>query len=70
MNIRATATSSDVGAAAVYRISTEEVAHYDDDETVMETTQLQDVRGDARIRWVYFMLGAATLLAWNGMSSG
>ncbi|KAG1908106.1 uncharacterized protein F5891DRAFT_1124004 [Suillus fuscotomentosus] len=25
------------------------------------------MRGDSRIRWVYFMLGAATLLSWNAM---
>lgn len=58
---------SDVGGG-VPRITTE-VEHDDSDgdQTIMEMSHPQDMRGDARIRWVYFMLGAATLLSWNAM---
>ncbi|KAG1753735.1 nucleoside transporter-domain-containing protein [Suillus paluster] len=67
MNIRASATGSDAGGS-VHRISTQEVLGQDDNDRIsMETPLLQDMRGDARIRWVYFMLGAATLLSWNAM---
>lgn len=70
MNIRA--SGSDVGArGGVSRITTE-VEHddSDNDRTIMDISRPQDMRGDPRIRWVYFMLGAATLLSWNGMSLG
>ncbi|OJA16428.1 hypothetical protein AZE42_08404 [Rhizopogon vesiculosus] len=68
MDIRTTATGSDMGVA-VYPISTEEVGQDVDDETVLVTlvSHSQDVHGDTRIRWVYFMLGAATLLSWNAL---
>lgn len=69
MSLRASATGSDVGGSVYI---TTEVEHdgRDCDPTIMETLHPQDMRGDARIRWVYFMLGAATLLSWNGMSLG
>lgn len=60
IDTRATAT------AVIYRISTEEVIQEDDSDSIVH---LQDVHGDTRIRWVYFMLGAATLLSWNGKSA-
>lgn len=67
MNIRA--SGSDVGArGGVSRITTE--AEHDDsgnDQIIMDISRPQDMRGDSRIRWVYFMLGAATLLSWNAM---
>ncbi|KAG2158973.1 nucleoside transporter-domain-containing protein [Suillus bovinus] len=62
MNIHASAISSDVGGGmSRSRISTE-VDHDDPD-----ISHSPDMHGDARIRWVYFMLGAATLLSWNAM---
>jgi equilibrative nucleoside transporter 1/2/3 len=71
MSIRASTTASDVGGSVYI---TTEVEHdgrdSGSDPAIMETFHPQDMRGDARIRWVYFMLGAATLLSWNGMSLG
>jgi len=70
VDVRATATGSDVGASG-HRISTEEVMQDDDNDPTglgIQTSRLQDVPVDTRIRWVYFMLGAATLVSWNGMS--
>jgi hypothetical protein len=68
MNTRTAATSSDVGGS-MPRITTEvEHEDSDDERTIMEISHSQDMHGDPRIRWVYFMLGAATLLSWNGMS--
>jgi len=52
----------------VYRVSTEEVGQGDDDQAGMQISHAQHEHVDTRIRWVYFMLGAATLLSWNGMS--
>lgn len=50
------------------RITTEvEHEDSDDERTIMEISHSQDMHGDPRIRWVYFMLGAATLLSWNAM---
>lgn len=51
------------------RISIQEVGQDDNDDgqIVMETLHPQDMHGDTRIRWVYLMLGAATLLSWNAM---
>lgn len=66
MNIRASATGSDVRGGMSRIVATTEVEH-DDGRTSIEISRPQDIRRDARIRWVYFMLGAATLLSWNAM---
>ncbi|KAG2148127.1 nucleoside transporter-domain-containing protein [Suillus clintonianus] len=66
MNIAST-TGLDVGGG-VHRISTEAGQDdLDDDRATIEASHLQDTQGDTRIRWVYLMLGAATLLSWNAM---
>jgi equilibrative nucleoside transporter 1/2/3 len=63
MSVRASTTGSDAGGGVYITTEVEHDGRDSDGDP-------QDMRGDARIRWVYFMLGAATLLSWNGMSLG